>query len=92
KVADSNKVREEKEKQITDNKNKSDATQKTIITQTVAIGDSVMLDIEPYLKEAVPNITIDGLVGRQLRDAITTATGYKKFNNENNSVISVFGT
>ncbi|MBC1514393.1 acetyltransferase, partial [Listeria booriae] len=46
-------------------------------TQTLTIGDSLMLDIEPYLKEAVPNITTDGLVGRQLRDAITTATGYK---------------
>lgn len=49
----------------------------------MAIGDSVMLDIEPYLKEAVPNITIDGLVGRQLRDAITTATGYK------NSIVKI---
>lgn len=72
-----------KETQKPDNKNKSAATPKTIITQTVAIGDSVMLDIEPYLKEAVPNITIDGLVGRQLRDAITTATGYK------NSIVKI---
>ncbi|MBC1485028.1 acyltransferase family protein [Listeria seeligeri] len=61
-------------------------------TQTLAIGDSLMLDIEPYLKEAVPNITIDGLVGRQLRDAITTATGYKKFNTSSSAVIIELGT
>ncbi|MBF2514683.1 acyltransferase family protein [Listeria marthii] len=79
------------ETQEPDNKDKSVAPTPTI-TQTVAIGDSVMLDIEPYLKEAVPNVTIDGLVGRQLRDAITTATGYKKFNTESSSVILELGT
>ncbi|MBM5607088.1 acyltransferase family protein [Listeria ivanovii] len=61
-------------------------------TQTLAIGDSLMIDIEPYLKEAVPNITIDGLVGRQLRDAITTATGYKKYNASGSAVILELGT
>ncbi|AHI55788.1 acyltransferase family protein [Listeria ivanovii] len=61
-------------------------------TQTLALGDSIMIDIEPYLKEAVPNITIDGLVGRQLRDAITTATGYKKYNASGSAVILELGT
>ncbi|EJE1827173.1 acetyltransferase, partial [Listeria monocytogenes] len=92
KETDANKANGQNQTQVPDNKNKTAATPKTMITQTVAIGDSVMLDIEPYLKEAVPNITIDGLVGRQLRDAITTATGYKKFNSENSSVILELGT
>lgn len=61
-------------------------------TQTLAIGDSLMLDIEPYLKDAVPNITINGLIGRQLRDAITTATGYKKYNSAGSAVILELGT
>ncbi|MBC1374335.1 acyltransferase family protein [Listeria farberi] len=74
-----------------DKENKA-ATPPPTITQTVAIGDSVMLDIEPYLKEAVPNVTIDGLVGRQLRDAINTATGYKEFNSKNSAVILELGT
>ncbi|MCQ4088009.1 acyltransferase family protein [Saccharibacillus sp. JS10] len=34
-----------------------------------AIGDSVMLDIQPYLEEALPGITVDGLVGRQMSQA-----------------------
>ncbi|MBC1543774.1 acetyltransferase [Listeria sp. FSL L7-0233] len=91
KDTDTEKASGQDETQEPDNKDKSVAPTPTI-TQTVAIGDSVMLDIEPYLKEAVPNVTIDGLVGRQLRDAITTATGYKKFNTESSSVILELGT
>ncbi|USG68268.1 acetyltransferase [Brevibacillus ruminantium] len=34
-----------------------------------AIGDSVMLDIAPYLQDLLPGITIDGKVGRQMSQA-----------------------
>lgn len=34
-----------------------------------AIGDSVMLDVAPYLSEAMPGIVIDGKIGRQLTEA-----------------------
>ncbi|OWA36026.1 acetyltransferase [Saccharibacillus sp. O16] len=34
-----------------------------------AIGDSVMLDIEPYLNAELPGIKVDGLVGRQMSQA-----------------------
>ncbi|MFB5676814.1 acyltransferase family protein [Paenibacillus terreus] len=34
-----------------------------------AIGDSVMLDIEPYLRQTMPGILIDGKVGRQMNEA-----------------------
>lgn len=34
-----------------------------------AIGDSVMIGIEPYLKEKLPEITVDGKVGRQMSQA-----------------------
>lgn len=34
-----------------------------------AIGDSVMLDIEPYLTAELPGIKVDGLVGRQMSQA-----------------------
>lgn len=91
KETETNKATGQNDPTQPDNKDKA-ATPTPTITQTVAIGDSVMLDIEPYLKEAVPNVTIDGLVGRQLRDAINTATGYKKFNSENSSVILELGT
>jgi peptidoglycan/LPS O-acetylase OafA/YrhL len=38
----------------------------TTETKVTAIGDSVMIDIEPYLKQMIPDITVDGKVGRQL--------------------------
>ncbi|EUJ33324.1 putative peptidoglycan O-acetyltransferase YrhL [Listeria floridensis FSL S10-1187] len=60
--------------------------------QTLAIGDSIMIDIEPYLKEAVPNITIDGKIGRQLSDAIDLATGYRAFNTKDSGIIIELGT
>lgn len=34
-----------------------------------AVGDSVMLDIEPYLQKALPKAVIDGKVGRQMAEA-----------------------
>ncbi|MED1666983.1 hypothetical protein [Brevibacillus laterosporus] len=33
------------------------------------IGDSVMMGVEPYLKEKLPKITVDGKVGRQMSQA-----------------------
>lgn len=60
--------------------------------QTLAIGDSIMIDIESDLKDAVPNVTIDGLVGRQLRDTIPLANSYQKFNNSSSAVILELGT
>lgn len=37
------------------------------------IGDSVILDAEPYLKEMLPGIVIDGKVGRQMSQALEVA-------------------
>lgn len=34
-----------------------------------AIGDSVMIGVKPYLKEQLPEITVDGKVGRQMSQA-----------------------
>ncbi|MBC1456319.1 acyltransferase family protein [Listeria newyorkensis] len=61
-------------------------------TQTLAIGDSLMIDIQPVLEKSVPNIAIDGLVGRQMADAINTATQYKKYNSKGSAVILELGT
>lgn len=81
----------EKKPAQSDNKNKP-AAQPPNIKQTLAIGDSVMLDIEPYLREAVPHVTIDGLVGRQLKDAINTSSNYRKFNSSTSAIILELGT
>ncbi|MBB6672733.1 acyltransferase family protein [Cohnella nanjingensis] len=35
-----------------------------------AIGDSVILDIEPYLEKLLPGIVIDGKIGRQMSSAL----------------------
>ncbi|WP_430535756.1 acyltransferase family protein [Listeria rocourtiae] len=60
--------------------------------QTLAIGDSLMIDIQPVLEESVPNIAIDGLVGRQMADALNTATQYQKYNAKGSAVILELGT
>lgn len=60
--------------------------------KTVAIGDSLMIDIQPVLEKAVPNIAIDGLVGRQMVDALNTATQYESYNANGNAVIIELGT
>ncbi|MEI0740278.1 hypothetical protein VQ056_32805 [Paenibacillus sp. JTLBN-2024] len=34
-----------------------------------AIGDSIMLDAEPYLQQLIPGAVIDGKIGRQMAEA-----------------------
>lgn len=60
--------------------------------EILAIGDSVMLDIEPSLDKIYPNITIDGKVGRQLYQAIELVPTYTAFNATNKAVIIELGT
>jgi len=35
-----------------------------------AVGDSIMIDIQPYLQAAVPGVTVDGVVSRQFETGI----------------------
>ncbi|MFD2172176.1 acyltransferase family protein [Tumebacillus lipolyticus] len=37
--------------------------------QITAIGDSILLDVEPYLKDIFPSHVIDGKIGRQMAEA-----------------------
>lgn len=60
--------------------------------EVLAIGDSIMLDIAPYLKKKCSNITIDGKVSRQLADGAKLASSYKKFNDAEMAVVIELGT
>ncbi|PES70040.1 acetyltransferase [Bacillus cereus] len=57
-----------------------------------AIGDSVMIDIAPYLKNAFPDIGIDAQIGRQLSKAIPVVEQLKNEGNLGNYVIIGLGT
>lgn len=57
-----------------------------------AVGDSIMIDIAPYLKNAFPNIVIDAKVGRQLSKAIPAVEQLKNQGNLGNHVIVGLGT
>ncbi|MGG2092520.1 acyltransferase family protein [Bacillus sp. S13(2024)] len=57
-----------------------------------AIGDSIMIDISPYLKNAFPNIKIDAKIGRQMSEAIATVDKMKKEGNLGDYVIIGLGT
>ena len=60
--------------------------------QVLAIGDSIMLDINPYLKQKYTNVTIDGKVSRQMSEAIKVAPNYSSFNEEDKAVVIELGT
>ncbi|PET91782.1 acetyltransferase, partial [Bacillus cereus] len=45
---------------------KVDSAQPKNSPNITAIGDSVMIDIAPYLKNTFPDIRIDAQIGRQL--------------------------
>ncbi|HHK5537083.1 TPA: acyltransferase family protein [Bacillus mobilis] len=57
-----------------------------------AIGDSVMIDITPYLKNTFPDIRIDAQIGRQLSKAIPVVEQLKYEGNLGNYVIIGLGT
>ncbi|MGG2066026.1 acyltransferase family protein [Bacillus sp. S14(2024)] len=57
-----------------------------------AIGDSIMIDISPYLKNAFPNIKIDAKIGRQMSEATVTVDKMKKEGSLGDYVIIGLGT
>ncbi len=57
-----------------------------------AIGDSVMIDITPYLKNTFPDIRIDAQIGRQLSKAIPVVEQLKNEGNLGSYVIIGLGT
>lgn len=76
--------------------NKKDETnssvQNTSYKKILAIGDSIMLDISADLKKTYTNITVDGKVSRQLKDAVKLAPSYTDFNTADDAVILELGT
>ncbi|MBC2116685.1 SGNH/GDSL hydrolase family protein [Listeria booriae] len=60
--------------------------------KTVAIGDSIMIDVEGDLESAIPDVKVDGEVGRQLKAAIPLADEYKSYNKKGSAVILELGT
>lgn len=86
-------VREKTAEELSQNKEQQEATTQTKEPQTVtAVGDSIMIDIAPYLKNAFPNITIDAKIGRQLSKAIPAVEQLKNQGNLGNHVIIGLGT
>lgn len=57
-----------------------------------AIGDSVMLDVQPYLEKLLPGIVIDGKVGRQMSQAPEAIAALKAQGRLGNRVIIELGT
>ena len=57
-----------------------------------AIGDSITLDIEPYLEQLIPGIVVDGKIGRQLVKTPQEVTNLKSNGNLENIVIIQLGT
>ncbi|GAA4877433.1 peptidoglycan O-acetyltransferase OatA [Paenibacillus vulneris] len=57
-----------------------------------AIGDSVMLDIAPYLEKLLPGIVVDGKVGRQFLEAADVIDQHKESGTLGSRVIIELGT
>ncbi|WP_028548399.1 acyltransferase family protein [Paenibacillus sp. UNC451MF] len=57
-----------------------------------AIGDSVMLDIAPYLEKLLPGIVVDGKIGRQFNEAADILDQHRKEGTLGSRVIIELGT
>ncbi|VXC61791.1 putative peptidoglycan O-acetyltransferase YrhL [Bacillus mycoides] len=72
-------------------KEENPAQPKDPLTVT-AVGDSIMIDITPYLKNDFPNIRIDAKIGRQMSKAIPAVEQLKNEGNLGSNVIIGLGT
>ncbi|AJH16840.1 acyltransferase family protein (plasmid) [Bacillus mycoides] len=72
-------------------KEENPAQPKDPLTVT-AVGDSIMIDITPYLKNTFPNIRIDAKIGRQMSQAILAVEQLKNEGNLGSNVIIGLGT
>ncbi|MGI8282280.1 acyltransferase family protein [Bacillus mycoides] len=72
-------------------KEENPAQPKDPLTVT-AVGDSIMIDITPYLKNVFPNIRIDAKIGRQMSQAILAVEQLKNEGNLGSNVIIGLGT
>lgn len=66
--------------------------QKITGEEVTVIGDSVILGVEPYLKELLPEITVDGKVGRQMSQAKKVIAELKAKGTLGDHVILELGT
>lgn len=57
-----------------------------------AIGDSVLVNIDSYLRSFVPNLYLDGLVGRNMWDGPDTLNNVKASNGLNDIILVVLGS
>ncbi|EJR91166.1 hypothetical protein IKE_05738 [Bacillus cereus VD196] len=76
----------------TQKENKADIVKPAEPLTITAIGDSIMLDVEPYLKNIYPDIKVDAQIGRQMSKAIAVVEELKKEGKLGNHVIIGLGT
>ncbi len=61
-------------------------------TKTVAVGDSLMIDVSGALQRALPGISIDAEVGRQPWTGLEVAQKYRQFNRPDGTYVLGIGT
>lgn len=59
---------------------------------TVVVGDSLMINVAPLLKDRFPGITINAKVGRQARTGLKVARSYSQFNSAGGNYVLGIGT
>ena len=76
------------------NRESAAADQKKVINGEgiTAIGDSLMIDAEPVLRECLPGIVIDGKIGRQMCQAPDVISELQKEGNLGEIIIIALGT
>lgn len=67
-------------------------TAKAHTVKVTAIGDSVMVDIVPEMKQVFPNAQVDGAVGRQFYELPTIAQNLKNEHKLANTIVVNLGT
>ncbi|WP_100331229.1 acyltransferase family protein [Bacillus xiapuensis] len=64
----------------------------TRISEVTAVGDSVMVDAVPFLKEYFPDLAVDAKVGRQMEDGIEVVRRFKEQGQLGDVIIIGLGT
>ncbi|WP_127581869.1 acyltransferase family protein [Paenibacillus koleovorans] len=72
--------------------NGSHSNDGSVSSDITAIGDSVLLDVAPYLEKLLPGIVVEGKIGRQMAQASSIVDQLKSEGRLGNRVIIELGT
>lgn len=91
-IEEENSSNDTEEVEETNKENVAESQKEATDYHISIIGDSVMVNVEPYIKDLFPNTDVDASIGRQMYESTSLIKSIKQKNNLGDFVIIALGT